>query len=538
MNPFRNIALLVALSFLALASLSAQIKSDEVDIIKQFNARLADAERVLLSPKPLPVDTSKNVQQYNIVNRALNVQYLAPRISPKSLREEPQDPIYNGYARLGAGLPKALLFEGGYDLKSNENLDLGFDIRHLSMNNTGKVENQSFSDNDFGAHVAFHAEQGFSVAAKANYSRDLLSFYGYNELPGELSFGKEDVKQRYALLDGQFRFYNNQRTAGNIDYSVSADVYMLEDLYAARENGLNLTLGGVKWFDDKHPLAITLQTDFSTLRDTAKRALNNFFLTPSYTFHGDRFRVKAGLNIASSNDEFSVFPALEASANVVNNLITAFVGAEGSLQKNNFRNLSTFNPFLARFPDIRNTQYYHYYGGVKGEYRGVQYRAQLGYKDVQDLALYLGNGDTIPRFDVLYDAASIVTLSAELKTQLAGLEIGGRFQQNVYSMKNEEKPWHLPALTLNAHAAYTGLVDKLTLRSELFVQNGVPAKAPDGSTVNLNALLDLSFGASFQLSENIGAFANVNNVLNNRWQRWQYYPTFGLNALAGISARF
>ena len=84
MNPFRNIALLASLSFLALSSLSAQIKSDEVDIIKQFNARLADAERVLLSPKPLPVDTSKNVQQYNIVNRALNVQYLAPRISPNS----------------------------------------------------------------------------------------------------------------------------------------------------------------------------------------------------------------------------------------------------------------------------------------------------------------------------------------------------------------------------------------------------------------------------------------------------------------------
>jgi hypothetical protein len=144
MNPFRNIALLASLVLFTLPALRAQIKSDEVDIIKQFNARLADANRVLLSPKLPPADTGKNTQQYNIVNRALNVQYLAPRISPKSLREEPRDPIYKGYARLGAGLPKALLFEGGYDLSSNENLDLGFDVRHLSMNNTGKVENKAF----------------------------------------------------------------------------------------------------------------------------------------------------------------------------------------------------------------------------------------------------------------------------------------------------------------------------------------------------------------------------------------------------------
>jgi hypothetical protein len=31
---------------------------------------------------------------------------------------------------------------------------------------------------------------------------------------------------------------------------------------------------------------------------------------------------------------------------------------------------------------------------------------------------------------------------------------------------------------------------------------------------------------------------DVNNLLNQKRQRWENYPTFGMNILGGISARF
>ncbi|MDZ4681527.1 MAG: hypothetical protein SGI94_13890 [Saprospiraceae bacterium] len=55
---------------------------------------------------------------------------------------------------------------------------------------------------------------------------------------------------------------------------------------------------------------------------------------------------------------------------------------------------------------------------------------------------------------------------------------------------------------------------------------------------NLNALFDVSVGADYFFTKNIGAFVNIYNLANNRRQRWQRYPTFGLNALFGITARF
>lgn len=530
---------------LPLGNLVAQggLQTGEVDIIKQFNARLADADRFLFAPQLPPLDTFAKKQTYAIANRPLNVQYLPPRILPKTLQNEPKDPIYNGYARLGAGFPKALLVEGAYDLVNKEGLDVGFDLRHLSMNNESKVENQRFSDNDFGLHAGFHSDQGFSVSGNLNYSRDFLYFYGYTDLDddfaSELTYDAEDVKQRFSLFSGNVKLYNNQRTAGGIDYSASLDFYTMEDLYASREGGIDLVLKGTKWFEDRHPLTIQLETDFSGYRDSTKQSLNNFFLTPSYSYHGDRFRVKLGLNLANFDDEFSFYPILEASLNVVDNLVTAFAGTEGGLQKNNFRALTEYNPFLTSRPKLKNTFYSHYYGGIKGEYRGVQYRAQVGYKDVKNLALFLTNGDSIPRFNVLYDTGGIFSITAELRTQLIeGLELNGRFTQNFFSLDREEKPWHLPSLTLNVGAAYSGIIDNLTFKSELFFQNGVPTLAFDGKPKNLNTLLDLNLGADYQFSDNIGAFVQVNNVLNNRYQRWQHYPMIGLTAIAGLTARF
>ena len=60
----------------------------------------------------------------------------------------------------------------------------------------------------------------------------------------------------------------------------------------------------------------------------------------------------------------------------------------------------------------------------------------------------------------------------------------------------------------------------------------------DGEADNLNGLFDLSLGAEYQATENIGIFFQLNNLANNRRQRWANYPTYGINILGGITARF
>ncbi|MDX1939974.1 MAG: hypothetical protein SFU99_05435, partial [Saprospiraceae bacterium] len=251
------------------------------------------------------------------------------------------------------------------------------------------------------------------------------------------------------------------------------------------------------------------------------------------------FRAKLGLNVTSHEDEFQLFPDVEISASLLGSVLGAFVGAEGSLQKNTFRNLSDYSPYIVSRIQVENTRYIQYYGGIKGNFQGIEYRAQAGYKDAENLALFLTNQDSIPRFDVVYDTAKIISIHGSLTFPvLKGLEVTGAVTQNFFTLEREDKPWHLPSLTLNGGIRYTTLEGKLLVKGDLFLENGVPFLNRDGKSENLNALFDISLGADYLFTENIGAFIHLNNLANNRRQRWQYYPTLGLNALIGVTARF
>lgn len=527
-------------------ALNAQdLPTEQVDVVKSFDARLLDAEKFNLTPRLPEVDTAKKTQAYMVHNKSLNVEYLPPKIKPLAMRGDALQESYNGYAKLGAGFPRAFYIDGSYDLVTEENFNVGVGFFHHNASNSNKVENQRFAYSNARAEGTYYFDQGFAVNGKLGYTVDNIFYYGYNGLNEErdtnlFSFDKSIVKQSFSTFSAAASIFNGERTVADFNYSAGVDFYFMEDNFAARETGFVLHMKGTKWFQEKHPLDVVLTTDFTSYRDTSKQQLHNFFLTPTFTYHANNFTAKIGASVASHDDEYYFFPKAELSAQVAGSILGAFVGAEGSLSKNNLKNLSDYNPYIATRLDIRNTVYYHFYGGIKGNYQGIDYRAQIGYKTADDLALFLVNGDSIPRFDVVYDTADIVTFSAQIIAPLfEGFKITGSIAQNFYSLKNEDKAWHLPSLTLNAGVSYTTLEDKsLTLKGEFFLENGVPFKDSNMEAANLNTLFDVSVGADYKISEQLGVFLQINNLANNKRQRWQYYPVYGLNFLAGITTRF
>ncbi len=516
--------------------------TEQVEVIKEFEARLLNTEKVGLSPELPSLDTVTTLQNYNVVARMLNVQYLPPEIRPQSYRESIAEDVYRGYAQFGGGFPKAFYGKAGYHL-SNEQLELGADLLLNGADNSNQVENQKYFTGQIGADGTYFFDPGYAVSGRIGYQADNLFYYGYNDLAEEegrtISFEPEDVKQHFRTFNLGGSVFNGERTEADFNYRADLDVYFLRDNYASKENGYKVQLAATKWFEETHSLDVKLITDFTTYRDTARQTLNNIFLHPSFTYHSDAFQARIGLNLASHQDEFTFFPDVEVTVNVLEKVLTAFAGVEGSLHKNNYQNLTNYNPFIVPRPELRNTSYYHFFGGIKGEYQGINYHAQLGYKNTDDLALYLSNGDTVPQFNVLYDTVGIFTISGSLSAPLfENLEIVGSFAQHVYSPSSQDKAWHLPSLEVSVGARYKTMEDKLTLKGDLFVENGVPFRRADGSSQNLNALFDINAGAEFQFTENIGGFVQINNLLNNNRQRWRYYPIMGINGVVGLTARF
>ena len=168
MKISKNIALL--LFFAGMATLaSAQnpdLPSEQVDIIKSFDARLEATDRFQVDPELPPLDTTTRRLDYQVVTKALEVDYLPPKIRPLAMRGDDVPESYNGYLKLGGGFPASLYGNGFYNFSNKENFNLGISALHHSANNNKSVENQRFSYTKVGADYTY---QDDAVATGETY---------------------------------------------------------------------------------------------------------------------------------------------------------------------------------------------------------------------------------------------------------------------------------------------------------------------------------------------------------------------------------
>lgn len=544
MNSYKNIALfffLIASTIGGTVYAQGNLETGEVEVIKDFDARLKDTEKVEVKPMLPNTSRQASAQSYNIPPRTIQVEYVAPKIRPIAMRGDKLPPAYNSYLKLGGGIPTSTYGELAYSQFFNKQLDVGLNLKHHQAN-FKNLEHQRFMENSGTLNGTYYTDNGYALGGNLGYSADQVHYYGYDH--EAVSFGRESVKQKFNTLDLGINFFNGERTQGDINYRADANIYNTKDNYAAKEMHLDAGFGATKWFSEKHSLDIDLKTDLTTYKDSVKQKLNNFYINPAFTFHNENIKAKVGANLASVNEEFSFYPDVEVSANIVGNKFTAFVGAEGGLEKNSLRSLSDYNPFINTFGSLQltNTDYNHFYGGLRGSVGSFNYKGQVGYKKANNLPLFLNSpADSIgfTTFNVIYDTVNIFNIQGSIgATILKVVDLSGTISVNKFDLTNQEKAWHLPALEANFTGVYRLLEDKFRLKGELYIANGVPYLQSDNTAGSLNALLDVNVGGEYILSENLSAFIEFNNLLNNKRERWVNYETYGINILAGVTAKF
>ncbi len=530
--------ILLVLSGISVVASAQDLRTETVEVVKNFEARLADANKQRLEPAPEVKEVTDQKFEYQIEEKLMVVEYLSPTIRPIGISTDPLDPGYNGFAKAGFGYPLSPYLDAGYLFGSQSSSNLLARITHHSAHDKN-YENQRFSDNDVLLKGTLQTNRGIALDGYGSVSSDNYSFFGYDHEDTTKTFTAEDVKNKLNLYQLGLKIYNSSETNSTLNYWAGFDVYRFANNFATRETGLNLDLGLTKWFGD-NPLSIVLGTDLTRLKDTTIQKLNNFYINPTFSFGTSSLRFKMGAQLATSNEEYFIFPDVELLVSLAGNGLSIFAGADGGLRKNNFKILSAYNPFLvSELSDIRNSQFYDFYAGIKGVVSGIEYSAQAGFKPTNDLALFEVNLDKPwNRFNILYDTASIIYIQASLKGQLLNnLDISGSLVQNFYDLNNEEKAWYLPQFQGNIGLSYLALEQQLRLKAEVYVNDAVPFKTLEQPN-EPNLLFDISLGADYFLTENFGLFLHLNNLATNKYRRWYGYPGFGLNVLGGITARF
>jgi len=141
------------------------LPSEEIEVVKAFNARIIEARKVAFQPEAVPMDTTGRSYVYNVSAEVPPIEYVEPSIKPLALQTVRIPDNYDGFARVGYGMPNAWLGDLQYEFIRNEDMHIGVDLSHTSANNKD-IANQRFMDNDADLWGTWYASE--LIAVKGN----------------------------------------------------------------------------------------------------------------------------------------------------------------------------------------------------------------------------------------------------------------------------------------------------------------------------------------------------------------------------------
>ncbi len=537
-----GIMLLVCAAFAKTTHAQGDLPGAQVRVEKLFDARLADAKRVELSPSLPQLDTSILAQRYEVIAIDPDIAYDPPKIRPLAVKtEEPPRP-YKGFVRAGIGLPLGWIGDAAY-LTRNDQLALRADIHTYGFKGNFN-EDQQYAEVDTRLGGTYYTSKGLAVDLDLSYDRRQFRYFGYEETPSvpDVELPDDALKQHFGIFGFQVGVRNATPTVGDIDYYARIGTRLLRDNFATKENSTLFELGARRGFGYNWYAEAAVNVDLTSFEAISDQSLHNYIFAPAVGAHFEQLGFRLGASVTNSSDTFRVFPDLDVSYGLGGGFVVV-AGADGGLRKNNYNNLTNYLPYLVSDPIIRNAEEWRIYAGLQGQTRGVNYKATASYSRINKLAVFLPDNDLVYRFRPSYDTANIIGVRLEASMPI-NERLSGRLQveNRIFSLDRYDEPHLLPSFDVQLTAGYAVIPYRFTAKAILHAQNRLPTidyTDTEGNSLEAtNAQVDLSVHGTYFFSQYIGGFAQLNNVFNNRRRKFPFYPNLGTNVLIGVVGRF
>jgi hypothetical protein len=271
--------------------------------------------------------------------------------------------------------------------------------------------------------------------------------------------------------------------------------------------------------------------------------------------------VVLGLDTKASTTEFFIYPQVNASYRLVDELLIAYGGVDGGLRQNTYYNFKTENPFVSPTLLIMPTsKLYNVFGGLKGKLSNtVGYNIRTSYGNEENKPLFLinpykgrlpdlegyENGNS---FGIIYDYVNTLDIFGELKLEVSekfSLGINANFYS--YSMTDQPEPWNLPDIKASVFSNFN-ITEKVYGGASVFyvgerkdffsaTQIGLPM-VPVNEIVTLDAFIDLNLHLGYRVNERLSVFAKGSNLLSDNYEKWLFTPVQGIQGLMGATYKF
>lgn len=510
-----------------------------VIITSAFKPSLQNAAKINFTAATGINDSSRLPLTYKVPSSNLFFLYQPIPLKPLALPSD-SPMVWKNYhqVKLGAGNLSTFMGEGKFSFGDIRNsvtqIEAGF------IRSQGKLYAQQYSKFNLDVLNHFTSKQQLLWTSRASFNSTTRYRYGFQ--PNTLVYPKDQLQLVYNTLQLEVGLKNSTSSASTINFNPVVQFNRFTNADNAGENNLILNAPIQKELTSQWALQLAFQADLATYKVNAVDWKNNLFvLAPSVKFRSNAFNLEAGIRPSWDNAAFKLLPNVVLQSQLSGTSLQLEAGFQGSFTKNSFRSLAKFNPWIGLFNQIRNTRMLEQFIGFKGNTGNhFSYNARLAYRQLTDQPLFLNQLGDGKAFDILYTNMNIFHLAGELNYAVQEkLTFTAGAQYNHFSkISAATDAFGLIPLELTGAVIWKPLSD-LQIKSELFYRNGSMYRDQFSlAAKRLSPAADLNLGVEFVVLPKLNAWIQMNNILNNVYQRWNQYPVFGFNVLGGVVYSF
>ena len=511
-----------------------------VVITSAYKPSLKQVAKINFSaPSPF-IDTTKPSLKYEIPSQNLFFSYQPTVLKPLALTvENTMEWINNDYVKVGFGNYSTIYGEAEATFGDGINSLISINGKHLSQK--GGLPFQQYSKSGLGVNGVYSADGNNEWKGSLGFETNTQYYYGYE--PSTLVFEKDSLKQRYSTISALVGVKNKQVNENGVSYDPSLALNLFSDNRKGREMNILLNAPLKKVFDENLSLNLGITADITSLKTINDSTVKNnlFYITPSFTIKRASFTLHAGVTPSWDNTEFHALPNITAVVKLKDESFVLQGGWMGYYQKNNYQSLSATNPFIAQPSFLFNTRIMETFAGLKGSAGShLSYNAKVGIRSFRNAVLFINDSIDGKTFETV--------LEAKMKALMIHGEVGYTLQEkfslmagitinNYSNLNTNAKAWGLIPMEITGAFRWQ-VLKELQFKSDVFFWQGSSFYKKGFGADRQKGAYDLSAGAEYTIRPKLNVWLQVNNILSNKYERWNQYQVVGLNLLGGIVYSF
>lgn len=537
----------------AAAFFSAQVNAQDsarrrsIDITSQFKPVLREAAKINFHASPALSDTSKPKLAYDIPSKFLQLSYQPGELKPVALQPDSVLEWHNdNYIKIGAGSVHLPYIKTGFSFGNGKNTF--FNIFADEFISKGKLQYQRNSLTDIKLTGTVKSQNNLEWDAALNYKFDGNYLYGFQ--PDTLKFNKDDLKQNFQTFGGRLAMHNMKPTEFGLIYNPNVSVSVFGDNSPAinhpskaTEANTVLNLPLQKELGKTFEFDLGLTANLTNYRLGSNSINNNlFYISPALLYKTPAVNAHAELTPSWDQKTFHLLPNFTVEFNPFDDQKLAFqIGWISYYNKGSYQRFESVNPWLAQPTALLNTRIQERYAGIKGSLTDhIHYSAKVGFNQYWNMPLFVndsvgGGKDFLIRYDSSMKEFLLHGEIAYTVGEQFSLSAGMSLRQ--FKLNNEARAWGLLPLEFNSSLKWQVFKD-FWLKSDLWAWDGADYLVVHGPTGKSNPAFDLNAGVEFRVTKQLDLWLQMDNILNNKYERWHQYQCYGFNILGGIVFSF